>query len=479
MAVDFTEGALGKSVFRFAVPLLGASLIQLLYSAVDVLFAGNVLGAAGMAALGASSLVAYCAVSFFLGVSVGSNVVAARAFGARDVRGMEKTVGTSLVLAVLWGVVCATVGFFAARFIVVGMGVPASVLDDATLYLQVYFLSLPFIIVYNMASACLRAFGDSQSPLRAQVLGGALNVALDALFLLVIDGGVAGIAWSTFAAQGCACVYALWRLRRPELPCVLRWHLLRLDASTAKEIMRLGFPSGVQSLMMTVSNVLIQYVVNGTGEAGIAAFTAYFRIELLIYEPLVVLGQTVTVLTAQNTGAHCHGRVHKGVRTCLFMGLGSSIVTAAILLLVRQPLMGLFVSDAEVISLGSAIMMTTFPFYWLYAFVETYAGASRGVGNTRVPMCVILVCFACMRLALLYLTPLGTWGVAGIACVYPLTWACAALSLAIYYFKVIHPRMHSLQDNPHPNKSPADCGASAVGCHPVPDTQEGGERALG
>ena len=479
MAVDFTEGALGKSVFRFAIPLLGASLIQLLYSAVDVLFAGNVLGAVGMAALGASSLVAYCAVSFFLGVSVGSNVVAARAFGARDVRGMEKTVGTSLVLAMLWGVVCATVGFFAARFIVVGMGVPVSVLDDATLYLQVYFLSLPFIIVYNMVSACLRAFGDSQSPLRAQVLGGALNVVLDALFLLVIDGGVAGIAWSTFAAQGCACVYALWRLRRPGLPCVLCWRLLRLDACTAKEIMRLGFPSGVQSLMMTVSNVLIQYVVNGTGEAGIAAFTAYFRVELLIYEPLVVLGQTVTVLTAQNTGAHRHERVHKGVRTCLAMGLGSSIATAAVLLLVRHPFMGLFVSDAEVISLGSAIMMTTLPFYWLYAFVETYAGASRGVGNTRVPMVVILLCFACMRLGLLYLTPLGGLGVAGIACVYPLTWACAAFSLSIYYFKVIHPRMHSLQDNPHPNKSSADCGASAVGCHPVSDAQEGGERARG
>ena len=211
--IDFTRGNMAKNVACFALPLLCANLVQLLYSATDALFAGNVEGTAGIAAIGASSLAVTCVVSFLSGFSVGSNVLVASKRGAKDEEGLRRVFGTSVLLALLLGVLFCVVGIACSDVLVRLMAVPESVHDRALSYLRIYFLALPFIALYDNVASCLRGIGDSQTPLYAQIVGGIVNVILDAVALLVLGLGIDGVAWATFFSQGIAFLFAFLRAK--------------------------------------------------------------------------------------------------------------------------------------------------------------------------------------------------------------------------------------------------------------------------
>lgn len=510
-----------KNVARFALPLLCANLVQLMYSAADALFAGNVEGTAGIAAIGASSLAVTCMVSFLSGFSVGSNVLVASKRGARDEEGLRLVFGTSILLALLLGALFCVVGIACSDALVGLMAVPESVHDDALSYLRIYFLALPFVALYDNIASCLRGIGDSRTPLYAQIIGGIINVALDAVALLVLDLGIDGVAWATFFSQGIAFLFAFLRARsmlkirpvtqsamrpaadlamrqaqEPELqlaprlatgagtkpaakptvqsavqpaapsaakpaalpaarlavrpaakPAVqlaacLDKALICMDFAIAKEIFAVGFPVAIQALCVTLSNTLIQVAINATGETNVAAFTAYFKIETLIYAPLVALGQTATVLAAQNVGAKYHWRVHRGVRCCIAFGAVFAVVVAAVLLVFRSSVVALFDQNAEVVAAGGLVVLISFPFYWIYAFIEVYAGVCRGIGRAKEATLITLFCFVAMRLMLLLLVQHCGFGLAGIAAIYPLTWLIAAFFLGFYYYVFAHKELH-------------------------------------
>lgn len=520
---------MAKNVACFALPLLCANLVQLLYSATDALFAGNVEGTAGIAAIGASSLAVMCMVSFLSGFSVGSNVLVASKHGAKDEEGLRRVFGTSILLALLLGALFCVVGIACSDALVGLMAVPESVHDDALSYLRIYFLALPFIALYDNVASCLRGMGDSRTPLYAQIIGGIINVALDAVALLVLDLGIDGVAWATFFSQGIAFLFAFLRARsmlkirpvtqsamrpaadfamrqaqEPELqlapqlvtgagikpaaslstqsatssaaqlaarpvtqpatrpaappaaqpaakPTVqssvqpatcLDKALICMDFAIAKEIFAVGFPVAIQALCVTLSNTLIQVAINATGETNVAAFTAYFKIETLIYAPLVALGQTATVLAAQNVGAKYHRRVHRGVRCCIAFGAVFAVVVAAVLLVFRSSVVALFDQNAEVVAAGGLVVLISFPFYWIYAFIEVYAGVCRGIGRAKEATLITLFCFVAMRLMLLLLVQHCGFGLAGIAAIYPLTWLIAAFFLGFYYCVFAHKELH-------------------------------------
>lgn len=520
---------MAKNVACFALPLLCANLVQLLYSATDALFAGNVEGTAGIAAIGASSLAVMCMVSFLSGFSVGSNVLVASKHGAKDEEGLRRVFGTSILLALLLGALFCVVGIACSDALVGLMAVPESVHDDALSYLRIYFLALPFIALYDNVASCLRGMGDSRTPLYAQIIGGIINVALDAVALLVLDLGIDGVAWATFFSQGIAFLFAFLRARsmlkirpvtqsamrpaadfamrqaqEPELqlapqlvtgagtkpaaslstqsatssaaqlaarpvtqpatrpaappaaqpaakPTVqssvqpatcLDKALICMDFAIAKEIFAVGFPVAIQALCVTLSNTLIQVAINATGETNVAAFTAYFKIETLIYAPLVALGQTATVLAAQNVGAKYHRRVHRGVRCCIAFGAVFAVVVAAVLLVFRSSVVALFDQNAEVVAAGGLVVLISFPFYWIYAFIEVYAGVCRGIGRAKEATLITLFCFVAMRLMLLLLVQHCGFGLAGIAAIYPPTWLIAAFFLGFYYYVFAHKELH-------------------------------------
>ena len=504
---------MAKNVACFALPLLCANLVQLLYSATDALFAGNVEGTAGIAAIGASSLAVTCVVSFLSGFSVGSNVLVASKHGAKDEEGLRRVFGTSVFLALLMGALFCVVGIVCSDALVGLMAVPESVHDRALSYLRIYFLALPFIALYDNVASCLRGIGDSRTPLYAQIVGGIVNVTLDAVALLVLGLGIDGVAWATFFSQGVAFLFAFLRAKsmlkgrsaiqpttglaadlatltaqesesrltsrsatgaaaqpetgpanqpatRPAAQLATRSvtqsaakpaaqpaarlgkALICMDFAIAKEIFTVGFPVAIQALCVTLSNMLIQVAINATGETNVAAFTAYFKIETLIYAPLVALGQTTTVLAAQNVGAKYHWRVHRGVRCCIALGVAFAVVAAVALLAFRFSVVALFDQNAEVVAAGGLVMSVSFPFYWIYAFIEVYAGVCRGIGKAKEATLITLFCFVAMRLMLLLLVQHCGLGLVGIAAIYPLTWLFAAFFLGFYYYAFAHKELH-------------------------------------
>lgn len=439
--IDFTKGDMTKSVARFALPLLCANLVQLLYSAADALFAGNVVGTAGIAAIGASSLAVTCVVSFLSGFSVGSNVLMASKRGAQDKVALRQVFSVSVLLALIMGVLFCALGLMCSDCLMGVMAVPDSVRDDALSYVRIYFLSLPFVALYDNVASCLRGVGDSKTPLYAQIVGGVANVVLDAVALIVFGLGVDGVAWATFFSQGAAFLFAFLRAR-----ALLGTHAagltFRLSFKIAKDIVVIGFPVAIQALCVTLSNALIQAAINATGEVNVAAFTAYFKIETLIYAPLVALGQTTTVLAAQNVGAQYHWRVHLGVRRCVVSGTVFAVAAAALLLVFRFQVVALFDFNVEVMSAGGLIMLVAFPFYWIYSFIEVYAGACRGIGKAKQATLITLICFVAMRLLLLAFVQNYGLGLEGVAAIYPATWLMAALLLGAYYYGFAHKGLH-------------------------------------
>lgn len=277
---DLTKGNIGKKLILFAIPMLLSSLVQQLYNTVDLIYAGNFIGKAASAAIGASSLLITCLVGFFGGMSVGSGVVVSQIYGAGDREKLRKAVHNAVALCLAGGLLFMLLGVVFAPVYLRLVNTPWELQASAVSYLRIYMLSFPVLFLYNIGSGVLRALGDSRSPLAAQFAGGLVNVGMDYLFIRVFHDGVCGVAWATLFSQGVAAAITLYNLSRLPDPYQLHGREIRFEASILKEVIRIGVPAGCQSLVITLSNVIAQYFINSFGEDSIAAFTAYFKVEL-------------------------------------------------------------------------------------------------------------------------------------------------------------------------------------------------------
>lgn len=458
MTHDLTRDPIAKGIALFALPLLGTSVAQQLYGTVDLIFVGNVLGPDAMAALGISIMLITCLIGFFGGVSVGVNVVVAQCVGEASGAKTDRAIGTSLVTGLVGGIALALVGYALAPLYLTWMATPAGVVDMALVYLRVYFLSMVSVVMYNQCAGILRGLGDSRTPLLAQVVGGLCNIAANAALLVALGMGVEGSALATLVSQTVAaliCVRAIVRhgqassgvaakaADKAAVPAAgasarpLR-ALLAFDPALLRRILVVGVPAGLQSLVITLSNVFVQHQINLLGTDAIAAFSVYYKVELPIYYALVSIGQAATTFVAQNCASRLDKRAHDGTRTCLAMGVGTAIVLAVALVAFGHEVFWLFTQDEQVIELGRGITRITFPFYWVYAFMEVYAAAMRGRGNSVVPMAVIMLNVFGLRTTLLFaLTAQGVTAGA-IAVTYPITWTASALAMmACYHFLVV------------------------------------------
>ncbi|MDD2478046.1 MAG: MATE family efflux transporter [Candidatus ainarchaeum sp.] len=432
---DLTKGIIWKQLLLFALPLLGSSLIQQLYNTVDLLFVGNFLDNEAFAAVGASSLIITCLIGFFTGMSVGTGVVSAQSFGGKSKADLQRTVHTAIGFSFLGGAILMAIGYVGAPTFLLWMNTPAEILDISVSYLRIYFLSFISIVTYNMGSGILRAVGDSKSPLFYQLIGGIINVIMDALFLVVFDYGVEGVAWATLFSQTVAAGCVLIHLSLTDGNHHLTWSKIRIDKEILIRIVQVGVPVGLQSLVITLSNVFVQYQINGFGVEPIAAFAAYFKVELLIYLPIVAFGQAITIFVAQNLGANRIERMKKGTRDCLLMGTALAVVTSIILLIFGREAFWIFNHDPLVIGYGIRIIQTTFPFYFLYVILEVLGGSIRGSGKTTPPMLIVLLNICVFRTIMLFVIVAFYTDVRGVAMVYPITWATTSACMAIYYLK--------------------------------------------
>ena len=431
---ELTSGTIWKQVVGFALPLLAASLVQLLYNFVNQVFAGQFIGTNASAAIAASALLLACLVNFFNGLGVGASVIVSRHFVQDSHDDYSKALHTAAAIAAFGGIILMVVGIVLAPVFLTWLQTPAEIFDDAVLYLRIFFVSGLPMVAYNLLAGVIRALGNSKSPMVYQIIGGFVNVAINILLVTVLRIGVAGPAIATVFAQGMCAVLAFRYLLKLDDHHRLRPKLIRFDGPMLKTILKIGVPAGVQMMSITLSNLVIQSQINLLGVNDIAAFAYYFQLENFIYNPIVAIGQTVMVFVSHNLAAGQVDRARRGIRVSIGIGIFAAVLVGAVMWVFAPQFFGLFTGDTAVVDIGVSILRFTFPFYSFYVFIEAFSNAARGAGRSWQPMAIILSVMCGLRLVVLFVFVGVIGGVIAIAAVYPVTWAVAAILLAIYYF---------------------------------------------
>ena len=430
-----TKGSVGKGILLFALPLLGSSLIQQLYSTVDLIFVGQLLGTKASAAIGASGLIVTCMIGFFNGMAVGTNVFAARHYGARRFEQLNKLIQTIFWTGIIGGFFLTVIGLVLSPVFLTWMGTPESIFPLAVRYLRIYMASMISVVSYNLLSGVLRALGDSRTPMLYQFFGGIINVFADFIFLYVFHMGVEGTAFATLFSQTFAAIGVMIHLYRLKKTYALRIRFSDCSLKEFTDILKVGVPAGVQSIIITLSNIIIQSQINTLGVTSVASFTVYFRVELIIYLPIVALGQAVVSFIGQNYGAGNWERIKKGNRLCIF---GGSLITfaACILLIIAMPvILNVFTKDAAVAAQTLEIVKVTFPFYFFYTVLECFSSNLRGFGKAFLPMIVTVISFCGFRIVALFALMAKNPSPDKVALSYPISWGIAAAAMAILYVR--------------------------------------------
>ena len=439
--IDMTRGPLLRGLIAFILPMIGSSIFQQLYNTVDFLFVGNFLDKTAAAAVGASATLISITIGLFSGISVGTSVTASHAIGARDVPRAEKALHPSVTFGVVSGAILAALGILLAPQILGLLRTPDTVMDQAVRYIRIYLLSVPMVVFYNMVAGGMRAYGDSRSPFLVLVCCGLLNVVLDALFILWIPMGVAGVAIATAITQTLSAVLVAVLASRKSAPLRLSAKKLGVDRAVLADVLRIGLPTGVQTIIVTFSNVMVQYYINEYGDTAVAAFATYYKVENFIYLPIVAFGQAATTFAGQNTGAGNWRRLRKGI--VLTAVIGAAVVGCLVVLFVSFPrtIVGWFMKDPDVVSTALRIALVSFPFYWVYPILEVTGAAVRGMGRALASMAVIILFQCVLRVALLAVFSSTVHTIEALASVYPITWAATAVTFVAVFAVMITARI--------------------------------------
>ena len=428
-----TEGNIVKSLLLFALPLIFGNLLQQLYNTADSIIVGNFVGANALAAVGSSGSPIYLLIGFSQGLAVGAGVVVSQFLGAKDHKEAQEAVHTSLAIAVIMGLLLTVGGIACGRALLVAMNTPAEVLGDAVTYIRIYFGGVLFSVVYNMTAGILNAAGNSRRSLIYLAWASVTNIVLDLVFIVIFRMGVAGAA--TDISQLVSCVLSLRFLIKSTDDCRVIPRAIRLHKKMAARIIRVGLPTGIQNMVISFSNVLVQASVNSYGAAAMAGFAAYMKIDGFNILPVSSISMAATTFVGQNYGAGRLDRVKKGTWVTLAMGLVYTLATGALLLLGQDAIMHLFTNDETVVFFGEAAMHWFCPFYFLLSILHGLAGAVRGTGASVPPMVVLLVSLCLFRIVWIqWVLPLFS-GIEGVFILYPVSWALGAGLMILYAWK--------------------------------------------
>ena len=419
---DILTGSIPKQLLLFFLPIWFGTLFQQLYNTADTLIVGNFVGTNALAAVGATGTFVNLLVGLFVGLCSGAGVVIAQSWGAHDPEAVDRQVHTALVLSVGLGALLTVLGFASATPMMRLMGTPEEILADAALYLRIYSLGMIPQMLYNMGTNILRAIGDSKRPLYFLIAASLVNIVLDVVFIAVFGWGVAGAALTLRCIAG-----------SEGTPWHIRAEKLRMHTEVLAAICMIGIPAAAQSAMYNVSNMLIQSSMNSFGTSTIAAWGVYGKIDFVFWMTINSLGIAITTFAGQNFGARQYDRVRNGVRVCMAMAAGITLVISAVFYNAAEPLFRLFSQDDAVVAVGVGMMHVLTPVYITYISIEVLSGALRGCGDVRVPT-LITVFFVCgLRVLWLTLMVPRYHTIATVELSYPLTWTLASLLFILYY----------------------------------------------
>lgn len=431
---DITQGSIVRGILKFFAPLLIGTLLQQLYAAVDSVILGQYVGKTALAAVGGScSAMVHLLVGFFTGLSAGPSVLLSQYYGAQEEARMKKCVQTAISFSLALGLLMTLIGLFATEGFLRLLDTPQDIWQYSKDYLFWYFIGLIPSIVYNMGAGLLRAIGDTKRPLYFLILCVVLNTGLDLLFVAVFKMEVAGAAIATSLSQFICAILILRTLSRLPEPLKLSLRTLRADMPMLGKMLAIGVPAGLQSSMYNVANLIIQKAINLLGTNAIAAWAAFYRLDGFYFTIAGSLGLTVTTFVGQNYGARKYDRIKQTNRVGMLLYVGYSAVLAAILCLLREPLMHIFCEDADVIKQGMDLLLYIAPFYVLFAPTEIFSSAMRGVGNSIKPTLISAFSICVLRMVILYGYTFSHLSNFSIAICFPITWFVSSAVFTVYY----------------------------------------------
>ena len=398
---DMTTGSITKKMMIFAVPVLFGSIFGQLYNIVDSIVVGQYVGSNALAAVGSCGNILMVFYALMMGMNIGAGVVVSQYFGAKDYRELNRTVITLLIIATCITLVMIALGLSLTRVFLQLLNTPASIIDDAALYLRICFIGLLGQFYFYVGSYILRGMGDSRWPMLMVMLSSVVNIVLDLLFVLQFNWGVAGVAWATTIAQALSAVVVLIRLARHEHLDFSRgnWHI---DRTKIRPILSIGVPGAVQQLALSAGNLIIQRFANGFGEDFIATMTVVTKVDHFALMPIDSLGQALTTFVGQNIGANREDRVRTGVRIMTLTIVAMALVLGAGMVLFDSQLIRIFTSEAAVITMGIVCIRIMAVSYWGIAIQQVYTGLLRGAGVATVPAIIMIACLA-LRIPFTYL----------------------------------------------------------------------------
>ena len=430
------EGVIWQQLLIFFFPILLGTFFQQLYNTADAMIVGKYVGKQALAAVGGSTgNLINLIVGFFVGLASGATVIISQFYGARKPQDVSRTVHTAIALALAGGAVLTLVGYFLSPTLLQWMNTPEDVIGPAVTYIRIYFLGMIPSLIYNIGSGILRAVGDSRRPLYFLVAACMTNIVLDLLLVMGADMGVAGAAWATIISQAVSAALVIVVLMRSSQSYRLNWKQVRFHSDLLGRIVQIGLPAGLQSVMYSVSNVLIQAFVNNFGTDVSAAWSAWGRLDGFQWMILNAFGISITTFVGQNFGAMKFDRVKKGVRECLLMAFASAALCSGLLLLFGRSLYHLFANDEVVIEKGMEILRLIAPFYVTYTCVEILSGAMRGAGETVVPTLFTLCGICVLRLVWLLGFVSRNPSIPLTMLSYPMTWIITSCLFIVYYLK--------------------------------------------
>lgn len=434
--IDMCNGPLFGKILAFSLPLMLSGILQLLFNAADTVVVGRFAGSTALAAVGSTSSLINLLTNLFIGFSVGANVLIARFYGAKKDKDVGETVHSAILLSLICGVILLVLGLVVTKQILVWMGTPEEVLGQAALYMKIYFLGMPVMLLYNFGSSVLRAIGDTRRPLYYLMAAGVVNVLLNLVFVIAFGLGVAGVAMATVVSQALSAFLIIRCLSLLEGSCRLDVKKLCLKKDKTFQIIRIGFPAGLQGVVFSLSNVLIQSSVNSFGSVAMAGNTAAMNLEGFIYIAMNSFHQTAMSFTSQNLGAGKVKRINRVLIFCLSMVtlVGLSMGWAAYLL--GKPLLHIYSSDGEVIRYGIMRLSVICTTYCLCGIMDVFVGALRGMGYSFMPMVVSLLGACGFRI--LWIFTIFQWhrSLLNLYISYPVSWLITGAVHALCYIIV-------------------------------------------
>ena len=400
--IDMCNGTIMDKLISFALPLMISGMLQLMFNAVDIIVVGRFTGSQALAAVGSTTALICTFTNLFISVSLGANLLAARFYASGKTKEMSETVHTAILLALISGIAMSIIGILCARESLVLIATPDDIIGQAALYLRIYFLGMPFFMLYNYGAAILRAVGDTKRPLMYLIAAGTANAVLDLILVIIFKMGVAGVAIGTITSQFISCILVIRCLCKTDAIYKLYISKLRIKKYYLIQILKVGLPAGIQSTVINFSNVLLQSSVNSFGEIAMAGYTAANNILGFLYVSVNSVTQACMSFTSQNYGVRKFKRMDKVFVDCAILSIIVSVVIGGGSYLLGHQILGIYTKQEDVIQCGMEILsISTIP-YFLCGLMDMIPGSMRGVGYSAVPMLLSIIGTVGTRLVWIY-----------------------------------------------------------------------------